>query len=362
VIIWLITLIAILVVWIISTALSPIASSNIFEGKPANLILSNKKLITDSNGRVNILVVGMSDDDIKNDHPMYADSIALLSVDPNNYDVKYIDIPRDIIVPDEENCKYEAASVGVHLKEMYICGYDFNQNNSIQNDFHQNTPVQNTNTQNTNEQNTTAQNLTPFDSGANTIMYHVSEITGLDTNYFVKINYGALRSLIDLVGGIDIEPYTDDPRGIYDEAVGLNLAPGYQHLDGETCMNLVRARNSKEGSYGLSDETTFDRAKNQKIVINALLLKLKQNNILKKPQKLIELLSNHIQTNFDYKNVKQLIKLAKNTNSLEQILLYKDDLNLFEISTTEYGTHIVHPVLGDGNFEDIREYINNQLS
>jgi LCP family protein required for cell wall assembly len=75
-------------------------------------------------------------------------------------------------------------------------------------------------------------------------------LAGVHVDQSVVLNFQAFQSLVDLVGGVDI----DVPKKMdYDDKAGylhIHLKPGLQHLDGDEAIGFVRFRHDSESDFG----------------------------------------------------------------------------------------------------------------
>lgn len=76
------------------------------------------------------------------------------------------------------------------------------------------------------------------------------KLLGIKMDGYLVIDFSGFIALIDAIGGIPIEveehmKYTDVAGGLY-----IDIAPGYQILDGRTAIDYVRYRESKFGDLG----------------------------------------------------------------------------------------------------------------
>ncbi len=76
----------------------------------------------------------------------------------------------------------------------------------------------------------------------------VSNLTGININYYVHINLEAIKKITDMLGGVYFDvptdmKYSDPSQGLY-----INLKKGYQHLDGDKVEQLLRFR-KPSGKY-----------------------------------------------------------------------------------------------------------------
>lgn len=298
--------------------------SDIFEGNPTD-ILTPIALQEDDNGRSNILIFGTSEDDEGHSGAQLADSILVLSVDQNNNKAAMFSIPRDLWIDYGMAC-----SVGYSgkINATYLCGLEANNN----------------------DEKAASQYF------ANT----VGNVLNMSIPYYIKVNYGAVSGITDALGGIDVDVYSDDPRGLYDVRTGLNLQLGVNHLNGEQALLLARARNSK-GGYGLS-RSNFDREKNQQRIIQALQQKALSLGVLANPQQALSILDSlgeNIRTNITMSELRQIldIALAMGGNQIKSI-----DLADLLTTGTVGSASVVLPTSGQGNFTELQNYLSQQLT
>jgi LCP family protein required for cell wall assembly len=116
----------------------------------------------------------------------------------------------------------------------------------------------------------------------------VGQITGLPVHYAVKIDFSVFSTIIDLLGGIDVEvenSFTDkmypiagrendlcggqDPQYLcrYEE---ISFTKGLNHMDGATALKFARSRHSED----LVEGTDFARSRRQQKIIAAIKQKL----------------------------------------------------------------------------------------
>lgn len=94
----------------------------------------------------------------------------------------------------------------------------------------------------------------------------VEEITDLEIDYHVYVNYQGFEKIIDELGGVQITLEQE----IKVPGLGLNLKEGDNLLSGKEALNFIRWK----------DSDSISRYQRQKKLIDALMLKVKANNIL----------------------------------------------------------------------------------
>lgn len=121
-------------------------------------------------------------------------------------------------------------------------------------------------------------------------------------HYYVLIDFGGFRKIIDTLGGIDIDvpEAIDDPEYPTEDygIMHLQIPAGFQHMDGDLALKYARSRKST---------SDFDRSRRQMQVILAARDKaLKINALAQAPQLLAQLRSS-IETDM---TPEQIITLA----------------------------------------------------
>ncbi len=241
----------------------------------------------ESTGRVNILLAGDSADDPGHAGANLTDSIMLVSIDTKNKTGFMLSIPRDLYVniPTLGGAKINAANT---VKNFNQSGYPSN--------------------------------------GMGQLEQIVKQDLGIPVNYYALINYTAFRDSVNAVGGITVNIQSDDPRGVYDPNIGkwdggpLKLPSGLNNLNGQTALNLARARGDPcfcgHYEYGFS-HSDFDRTMHQRQELVALAQKASSAGVIGNPVKLGHLfdsLGNNVETDLKLADIVRLGSLAKSAN------------------------------------------------
>ncbi len=292
------------------------ASAKLFGSGSILTLASSSAPRGSDRGRVNILLVGYSADDPGHEGATLTDSIILLSLSTGNKTSYMLSIPRDLYVK--------------------IPGYGYGKINEAYND-----------------------------GGMTLLKQVISSKLEMPIDYFGLINYAAVRDTVNALDGIDINISSRDPNGLYDPNISpvdggpLKLSNGPQKLDGQTALNLTRARGDAYGSYGfgLAD---FDRTEHQQQVLAAIKAKLNWKLILN-PQKNNRILSagaNNIKTDIPASDARSLFSLF---NSIPQSKLSSlslrslNDVNYLSTYNTVYGQSALVPAAGIDNYSQINQ-------
>lgn len=147
-----------------------------------------------------------------------------------------------------------------------------------------------------------------FDSLALTIEYNF----GFTPDYWVMANFNGFMTIIDTIGGIDVQvaiTFTDKRDGYGDYTV----TAGTVHMDGETALWYVRAR------YTSSD---FDRNRRQQEVLKAIFLRLLSLDALVRAPELYTQFQNTIQTDMPLGEIIPLLPLAAQLHDMSNLHLF----------------------------------------
>ena len=131
----------------------------------------------------------------------------------------------------------------------------------------------------------------------------ITEITDVQIQYYVAVDFRVLRDVVNILGGIDVDVHATDDRGIYDICMhNLKLDKGMNYnLNGDQVLDLARARNAKSG-YGLAN-SNFDREINQQRIINGIKDKALNIGILtdvNKVKGMLESFGENVKTNITW--------------------------------------------------------------
>lgn len=159
-----------------------------------------------------------------------------------------------------------------------------------------------------------------IDKSINTI----EDLLNINIDYYTRINFNSLISLIDKIGGIDVyseiafTPHTN--KKVY-------INQGINHLNGEQALAFSRERYA----YIEGDR---HRGQNQEIVIEAIIKKLTTSNDIKTFKILLNELDKILQTNMDKTTINNLINNQIDTSTTWTVESY--NLNGFDASEYTY--------------------------
>ena len=200
-------------------------------------------LLVDLNGseRVNVLMVGYGGGD--HDGAYLADSIQVLSIDPATDTTTTIPIPRDLWIEG-----VEAFSQNGKVNEVYAVGHG----------------------------SVDADEAERLDSAGSLMTEVLSEVTGLEIDHWLAIDFAGFREMVDAVGGVTV----DNPVGFeYTTIEEFHRAGRWEmggfpvgeiHLEGEEALAYARARYTSV----VSESNDFARSVRQARILGALRTKI----------------------------------------------------------------------------------------
>lgn len=169
--------------------------------------------------------------------------------------------------------------------------------------------------------------ITHAASGGDSCMIRtVENFTGIDIDYYAKINFKGLINLVDALGGIDVEvPYafceSDENRTFVDP---IFVEKGWQHLNGREALALSRNRKTTPtcgAKWNQGTRNDFVRGQNQQLVLNAIINKAKTVKSVNKLYEILDTISISLDTNLSREQILDFYNVFK------KILLNSDALS-----------------------------------
>jgi polyisoprenyl-teichoic acid--peptidoglycan teichoic acid transferase len=207
--------------------------------------------------RVNVLLIGV-DSGRATIHTFLTDTMIVASLDPVGKTVSMVSIPRDMVdVPLPDGRTYRGKINGlvsfVRLHPGKFPGAK---------------------------------------DGQSVLAAALGELLGLKINKWAQVNLTGFVSLVDAVGGIDVN-VTDgfcDPGYTEFGINGFSISPGRYHFDGEHALAYARVRKA-------AGESDFTRAARQQEVVAALRDRVVKGGLLENPTKFLRGVGQTITTN-----------------------------------------------------------------
>jgi len=292
---------------------------------------------------------------------LLTDSMMVAKIDPRNEEVSLISIPRDLWVAiptngdETENKKInEAYAIGASDKKY--------PNKKIE--------------------------FTGEAGGGELAKYVVGQVVGFKIDYFAALDFDGFVKIIDILGGIDIkiartfddpfyplETNITDTCGKTDEEMKaleatmsgekleqqytcryetLHFETGIQHMDGTTALKFARSRHST------TDGGDFNRAARQRLVITAVRDKVINIGFIPKIIPTINTLTKHITTDINFTKMNELVGKLPEISKYKIIPIALTDQNVLINTKANTGQFILSPKMGENNWSEVRQYIENK--
>lgn len=236
---------------------------------------STQTQIKQTDRHTNFLILGTDDVGNRENDPLLTDTMMLVSIDLLTTQVRAISLPRDLWSKEYKT----------KINALYEYGKERNPEHPEE------FPTQ-----------------------------VISEMTDIPIHYTVVISLDDLKTLIDILGGVDVNvkkgfldtqfPKTDvdirtekDPARLYQT---IEFQSGQQVMSGERALQYIRSRKSADQEIGTDDS----RAVRQQELVIALLNKFQDRSIVTKPA-LIEEVIRWYKNGFErYFSVEELLSLS----------------------------------------------------
>lgn len=188
------------------------------------LIAAGESLKQDNNDHTNILILGTGTK--THEGTDLTDTIISASYNHDKEILTMISIPRDLHIKDNE-------FYSTRINEIYLMANEKLKDSKLALEY---------------------------------LVKKTEEITGLDYQYYIKINFDGFKEIVDTLGGIDVnvansiyDPfYPKGETGLYEI---FSIGQGLQHMDGEIALKYARSRKTS---------SDFDRSNRQQEIILAV--------------------------------------------------------------------------------------------
>lgn len=179
-------------------------------------------------------------------------------------------------------------------------------------------------------------------NGESCMIKTIENFTGINIDYYVKINFKGVVKMVDALGGITID-VPEEMDEVCEQDSNRNFSnqqcfhKGKMDINGEQALAFARHRKT----LALGD---FQRGLNQQLVVQGMLNKLKVIKSTNKALKILDTISNSIDTNFTtnqllsfYDIAKVLFSTSSNSNNI---------INMQQLYLTGQGQMIYDEAMG----------------
>jgi len=239
-------------------------------GPPLPFVKQSDDGGSDITSRINFLVLGMDRRPDEGNAPSRSDTIFVFTVDPRSKSARMLGIPRDWLV---EIPTKNGGTITDRINTAFITG-----------------------------------EMTGYKGGGPKLAEDTIEKNlGISIDHYIVIDFPAFETLIDALGGIEVDVPTalQDPYYSETEAPGdyfpLDFQPGRQKMDGKHALGYARSRNTS---------SDLDRIQRQQRIIFAVVEKASQLNVLSNAMDLWKKYRDAIQTDVNDFQIPGLARLA----------------------------------------------------
>jgi anionic cell wall polymer biosynthesis LytR-Cps2A-Psr (LCP) family protein len=219
--------------------------------------------------------------------------------------------------------------------------------------------------------------FTGASGGGSMAEYVVSQVTGLQIDYFVAVDFSGFQQVVDTLGGVDVnvantftdysyptsDATADGPACTGDDQstgcryMVVHFDAGEQHMDGATALTFARSRHSADNGEG----SDFARSARQQKVLVAAEQKADSLGILPKIFTLMDNVQGHVTTDLSVPEIQDLAQYLEKNSLGTATHVGLTSGNLLASGTSADGQYVLTPRLGQDDYTDVQAYIQQQI-
>lgn len=156
-----------------------------------------------------------------------------------------------------------------------------------------------------------------YQLGVDKTMLAINRVTGMEIPYYLVVDTDALVKLVDAMGGVEFDvpidmDYDDEQQDLY-----IHLKAGMQKLNGDQAEQVLRFRHNNNGTtypqeYGEQD---LGRMRTQREFLQTAFKQFFTISNLWNINKFIDIAESSIETNLDFKTLKDYVPYAVDFNT-----------------------------------------------
>ncbi len=237
------------------------------------------------------------------------------------------------------------------------------------------------------------ENIYKGESGAGELAkYATKKVVGMPIRHFAAVSFDGFKNGIDIMGGVNVvvpATFTDkfypldgeqeNTCGKTDEEIEkltatlsgfllefafecryeeLNFEAGSQYLDANTALKFVRSRHSKEQGGD------FSRSQRQKALVTAIKDKILSLNLIPKFIPLYKEVTRSVRTDINLSTIRKMLSTNGDPSeyTVFSITLSDADDNVLEATTSDDLQFILIPKEGEGKWNKVHQYIQDNLN
>jgi LCP family protein required for cell wall assembly len=195
-------------------------------------------------------------------------------------------------------------------------------------------------------------------NGAKVLKEVVGKVLGTTVTNFALIDFSGLTSLVDSLGGIDVNVPDAISDPFFPAETGDGYAPftvkaGLQKMDGKTALRYARSRKTT---------SDFDRSMRQQLVMDAIRKKATSAGVIANPVRMSSILKSlekSFKTDLTESQIKVLFSMYNaipDGKSVGAVLDTSSDLKLLTSITDPVAGYISYPILGIDKFSAVHRW------
>ena len=148
-----------------------------------------------------------------------------------------------------------------------------------------------------------------YQTGVENLLEDVRNITGINVQYYLKVDTEALKVLVDEIGGVYFDVPIDMNYDAYSQDLHIHLEAGYQLLDGDKAEQVLRFRHNNDYTtypeeYGGED---LGRMRTQREFLTTVLEQSIQNMDINRIFSFLDIAEKYVETNLNFDAVKDYV-------------------------------------------------------
>jgi LCP family protein required for cell wall assembly len=203
------------------------------------------------------------------------------------------------------------------------------------------------------------------DKGVKKVYQEISQLVGFEPDYQVIVEWDAVGKLVDAIGGV----YFDVPRNMnYDDPyqdLSIHIDKGYQSLDGQQAMGVIRYRHDNNRKYGYPDGD-LGRIKTQQAFLKAVIQQLLQVKNVGKISEFSKIFEENVETDLSVQNLfwfgKTAILGGLTMDNVEFVTMPNKNAEVYspavsrQVGKNNWQSYVVPKA------KDLLDLVNNRLS
>ena len=197
------------------------------------------------------------------------------------------------------------------------------------------------------------------EKGIQYLYKEISQLVGFEPDYQVIIEWEAVGEIVDAMGGV----WFDVPRNMnYDDPyqdLSIHIEKGYQLLDGEGAMGVLRYRHDNDLRYGYPDGD-LGRIKTQQAFLQAMVEQLLKVKNVTKINEFIKVFQDNVETDLSFQNILWFAQAAVfgglSIDNVNFVTMPNKNVSCWSRSYHSYQSYVT-PIANE-----LLDLVNNELS